>query len=877
MPLPLILAGPILRRVEPNLVSVWVALRDAAQVKLVLWDGQIEAPDPDDFSSWFRSPNPGTPTVRLGERLHVVVVTARLPEEKTLARERLYSYDLAIRTDGQTSPHTLQSLGLLDNAPANADPDGNHTKHLALGYQPGLLPCVVLPPNELTDLKIVHGSCRNPDTSFPDGLAWVDDLLSADNTYESAINRPHQLFLTGDQIYADEVPRPLLKMLHDAIAELFGATVEQLPLKNPSAPEERIAVPADLLHFPVGRRGNLIRNEGGMTTTAGGSHLLSFGEFCAMHLFVWSNEIRNAILPDAFPPADQLPPKIDGEVQLPDTVKRAITRNHADKLVTFLDYDHTGPDGPSYDTDRARLTEFFRTLPKVRRALANIPTYMMFDDHEITDDWYLNPTWHDRVNASPFGSAVIRNGMLAYALFQGWGNDPVKFEPVLGAIQKQPHERLLEQTRAFMPAGAPIGPDATAAAEIERLLGFNLRNEIGADGSYAERNPPLKWFYTVPGAKHAVIVLDCRTRRSFANRVSPPGNIGLTAQIEQIPETPPGDRKDVYLVVSSLPVLGPPIFDELFAPLLFRVFDAKKSSDLQQDRGTKLMPGTNPDAEEAWCFDPKLFEALLKRLLPYAPVVFLSGDVHYSASNAMSYWKQGATEPARYVQFISSGLKNVMPDAIRFISRTFAVAQKMIRAGVGAERLGWNQSGNVLTIPPNANISPKLTSALRKSPILIPTTGWRGATVSVPPDWAWRVAPLRDIRAENDRPALTRAGTLFPDDPAKKDSDIGAALNLEGYHRTAERHARQLEKLRNSRQVLFASNFGIVTFQQRPETANDNSSIGEIMYAIHELYTAVPDPADLTMRPKPLAYTRHEAPLRDPWQGRPDIMPPKKV
>jgi phosphodiesterase/alkaline phosphatase D-like protein len=29
----------------------------------------------------------------------------------------------------------------------------------------------------------------------------------------------------------------------------------------------------------------------------------------------------------------------------------------------------------------------YHVLPKVRRVLANIPTYMIFDDHDITDDW----------------------------------------------------------------------------------------------------------------------------------------------------------------------------------------------------------------------------------------------------------------------------------------------------------------------------------------------------------------------------------------------------------------------------------------------------------------------------------------------------------
>ena len=875
MTLPLILSGPILRRVEPSLVAVQVALSQACTVKLSLWENQIKTSDAQDTNIWFRSPDPGAKTIRLGDKLHVILVTLKLPEGKTLVRERLYSYDLEITPDGQTTKQTLKSLGLLNNDPSNADADGDNTKHLALGYEPDLLPSVVLPPKGLEDLRIVHGSCRDTTNDLPDGLAWVDDLLSNGKAYTSPIKRPHQLFLTGDQIYADDLSRPLLHMLNATAKTLFGATVEQIPFTDKSQATGVGTAAVDLTNFPVGRRLNLVLNEGGMTSSDGDSHLLSFGEFCAMHLFVWSNVCWGDQLA-TIPGAANLPPK-DFETKIASsTLRSLITKNNDGVTITFNDYGDAN--GPNRDIDIARLTEFHRTLPKVRRALANVPTYMIFDDHEISDDWFLNPTWRDRVLGSPLGNAIVRNGLLAYALFQGWGNDPVKFEPVIGQTQKQPHEKLLEQATKFMPVGAPTGPNTDAAKQIEHLLGLDLRNAIALDGSYAETNPPLKWHYTVPGEKHQVLVLDCRTRRSYASRVSPPGSIGLTAQAEQIPETPPGDKKDVYIVVSSLPVIGPPIFDELFAPALFRAFDFAKGSDLQANRGTKRMPGTNPDAEEAWCFDPKLFEALLKRLLPYSPVVFLSGDVHYSASNAMSYWwKLGAAEPARFVQFISSGLKNIMPDAIRFVSRTFALAQKMARAGIGAERLGWNQSADVLSIPAGANISPRLTGALRKSPILIPTTGWRGATVKVAADWVWRVAPLRDIRAEADRPKLTQADTLFPDVPAKTSSDLPADPQLDGYHRTAERHARQFEKLRNSRQVLFASNLGLVTFQKRPESSNEGTPIGDVLYAIHDLYTAVADPADLTNRPKPLLYSRHEAPLRVVWEARPDLEPPRKV
>ena len=46
---------------------------------------------------------------------------------------------------------------------------------------------------------------------------------------------------------------------------------------------------------------------------------------------------------------------------------------------------------------RKLLRDFERGLAKVRRVLANIPTYMIFDDHDVTDDWNLNPLWYDRV------------------------------------------------------------------------------------------------------------------------------------------------------------------------------------------------------------------------------------------------------------------------------------------------------------------------------------------------------------------------------------------------------------------------------------------------------------------------------------------------
>ena len=97
-------------------------------------------------------------------------------------------------------------------------------------------------------------------------------------------------------------------------------------------------------------------------------------------------------------------------------------------FVTYIEKGWGGLYHTENSERRLQVEMFYNDLPKVRRALANVPVYMMLDDHEVTDDWNLNPMWKDRVYTNPLGKTILRNGILAYALFQGWGNDPEYFE-----------------------------------------------------------------------------------------------------------------------------------------------------------------------------------------------------------------------------------------------------------------------------------------------------------------------------------------------------------------------------------------------------------------------------------------------------------------
>ena len=62
---------------------------------------------------------------------------------------------------------------------------------------------------------------------------------------------------------------------------------------------------------------------------------------------------------------------------------------------------------------------------------------MIFDDHEVTDDWYLSQSWRSRVLTAPFGRAIVRNGYAAYAVCQAWGNDPAAFTHIGAAPQAE--------------------------------------------------------------------------------------------------------------------------------------------------------------------------------------------------------------------------------------------------------------------------------------------------------------------------------------------------------------------------------------------------------------------------------------------------------
>jgi hypothetical protein len=289
MNLPRLLAGPILRRAEAERVCIWLATSEKMDMRAKIYvlrdKGPSETRAPailDDMECiGSSSPEPGRPeTVALGERLSVSLLSVRRPKQEKFPLNRLLFYDITLGQD------SLASLGLTRG-------------ERSLCYTGMSLPCFFL-----TDRlrSFLHGSCRKPHglqareqlyrlpkEEERDALATVDDVIAA--SVGDLRTRPALLFLTGDQIYADDVAGPLIGHLN-RLGQAITGWREDIP---------SVAVnPA--ITAPYGRTRILEEAGAGFTSGHRGNHLLTFGEFAAVYLLVWIDD--PALWPQETPKPD---------------------------------------------------------------------------------------------------------------------------------------------------------------------------------------------------------------------------------------------------------------------------------------------------------------------------------------------------------------------------------------------------------------------------------------------------------------------------------------------------------------------------------------------------------------------------------------------
>jgi hypothetical protein len=703
--LPLILAGPILRQVTPTAVTVWVALTQPAKVSLSIYKGNEDQP------VW--SPPGSRQTTALGKSLHVVAVTAR--GTAALTEGTVYGYDLAFDVIPSATKHLAEAAGA-----TGANP---------FIYDPWKRPTFALAPAELNKLRILHGSCRKVHGEGEDALGLLDDLIA--DTVGKPADRPHHLFLNGDQIYADEVADQLLVALTDAGDTLLGWT-ESLPGVSTDGPYQAAKLPPTT-------RTSLIK-KAGFTSDDTRSHLMSLGEYLAMYLFAWSD-----VLWTTLPTLDEL------KGMLPSALEDA---KQVEK---------------DFKARQPNLDAFLKTLPKVRRALANVPTYMICDDHDVTDDWNMTPRFCKGVYGNKLGLRVIQNALVAYSVFQAWGNLPEQFadDP-----QSPPGLLLLKalDTSAGGTAQAAAAYDTNSPA-LMKIVGLHGDNQLmPPSGVYRvfhdfDRSiviegvrvitPSLTYSFTVEGTSHQVLVTDTRTWRSFpGGYMDAPAKLlpvsEMLGQVQLDPQQggPPALGNRVLLVVLTTnfpPISGVKLF-ALNAPTSGMIY--------------------GHDVGDSWDFPSLPFDQLIVSFTKKLPsvgdtvtgsVIVLSGDCHYSFSSRLAYWAQerlgdvqnhGQKTSMVVAQLVASSLRNQNAEKLSMqeagYSYTDGVIQWLFAPPDEPEGyVGWNlPKGATVGLggPPN---TPKVTALnVGRQP-----AGW--------------IAQGTDLSVDSDRPTL---GTILHKD-----------------------------------------------------------------------------------------------------------------
>lgn len=533
-------------------------LRRLTPQQIVMWwvspyacEGELHCFDENSclLEQSFNSDN--LSTYRVGEHavIHLLNLDVELPTAKKIEYELLVGQNDTLKPLAQTVPH--------------------------LTYAGEQRPSFVI-QTELTNL--LHGSCRNPHHESN------DSLLAGDHQVEKHLNdissRPNLLMMSGDQIYADHVAGPMLHAIHQVI-DILGLNNEdfcdaefsqasQLHQQSDQYYQRERFLPQAARKSTLFNRKN---NETIFTSTYAHNHLISFAENIAMYLLVWSPTLWQSV-----------------------------------KLTGFLvptKYQTT------FEQELIAIQKFSAGLDKVQRLLAHTPTYMIFDDHDITDDWNLTAQWEKNAYEHPFSRRIIGNSLFAYWLCQGWGNDPIRFcgdfWNKADKYQQQPNE-------------------TNHNSLIEELFQFE------------------NWQYTLDTTPK-LVVLDSRTRRwrSEFDIADPSGLMDWEAMCELQQEL---IGHNAIVLVSPAPIFG------------------VKAIEAIQRIATNLGQPLAVDAEN-WMAHTGSASTILNIFKhPKTPhhFVILSGDVHYSFVYDIELRFRHFSP--KIWQITSSGIKNQFPQPL---------------------------------------------------------------------------------------------------------------------------------------------------------------------------------------------------------------------
>ncbi len=306
------------------------------------------------------------------------------------------------------------------------------------------------------------------------------------------------------------------------------------------------------------------------------------------------------------------------------------------------------------------------SVPDVRWLLSVVPTIMIFDDHDVHDDWNISAAWRREFRARPWWQPRIVGAYLSYWIYQHLGNlSPAE----LGKDEQWRQVQELDD-----------------AAPVLRDLAMRTDAQAGS----------VRWSARRDFGRVRVVVIDSRSRRMVDDdrrRL-----MVDEAEWEWVTESSAGDF-DHLVLATSLPVLLPHGIHSLEA--WNEAVCAGAWGKRFRSAGERLRQAVDLEHWAAFGASFTAFEKLLSDLAggsagpPPASVTVISGDIHHNYLAAVDLPAAASSGTAVY-QAVCSPIHNLLPETLRLGHRLvtsrfgeFITTAAARLAGVRAPRVRW--------------------------------------------------------------------------------------------------------------------------------------------------------------------------------------------
>jgi hypothetical protein len=305
--------------------------------------------------------------------------------------------------------------------------------------------------------------------------------------------------------------------------------------------------------------------------------------------------------------------------------------------------------------------------PSLRWLLSTVPSAMMFDDHDVHDDWNTSESWITDMRATDWWHERILAGLSTYWIYQHLGNlSPAELDadPLWAALQ-----------------------DAEDGAPLLRRFAEDADHDQG--GSL--------WSYSRLLGSTRLVVLDGREGRVLADGRREMMDDGEWAWLDRQLEGDP----DHVLIAATLPVLLAPTLHwlEAWNEAVCDGAWGRWASGL----GEKLRRGLDL---EHWAAFQRSFHRLIDVVTELgsggrgrapASILMLGGDVHQSYLERVSF-PSGSAVASQVWQGVCSPFRNQLPARERrvlHVARRSRLLRTLVRAmarsaGVHEPRIRWD-------------------------------------------------------------------------------------------------------------------------------------------------------------------------------------------